>query len=84
MKTAECRYCHETIAWVKTRQGKNMPIDPEPSKEGTLIIQGEDTDRPLALKMSREARSRYSGPLWVCHFDSCEARKRSSDEADAL
>lgn len=34
---AKCRGCGAEIDWIKTRAGKNMPVDPEP----VFVIVGE-------------------------------------------
>jgi hypothetical protein len=33
-----CRSCNAQIIWAKTRTGKNMPIDYEPSPKGNVTI----------------------------------------------
>ena len=36
-----CRGCGAPIDWIKTTEGRNMPIDPEP----VFIIEGGGTER---------------------------------------
>jgi hypothetical protein len=41
MALARCRSCNREIDWVKTRNGKNMPIDIGQRLGGNVVI-GED------------------------------------------
>ena len=57
-----CRGCGAPINWIKTTEGRNMPIDPEP----VLIIEGGGTDRFVtdegAVVLGRVARPDEAGP----------------------
>jgi hypothetical protein len=35
---AFCKGCGQKIDWWKTEAGKNMPVDPDPHPEGTVLI----------------------------------------------
>lgn len=80
MKTSTCKFCGETVIWVKTRSDKNMPVDVDPSSDGNFVIHNEDEDNPRVLRMNREAAERYTGPLYRCHFETCSARKGADGE----
>lgn len=36
-----CRSCGKPIIWCKTKAGKNMPVDAEPSEAGTVLVKGD-------------------------------------------
>ncbi len=35
---ATCKSCNAPIIWCKTTKGKSMPLDAEPSDDGTFVI----------------------------------------------
>lgn len=41
MKGSLCKFCGQTIKWVKTKNGKNMPIDPVNIEEGDILYDRE-------------------------------------------
>jgi hypothetical protein len=75
MKLNECRLCHESITWAKTTNGKNIPLDPEPSEEGKYTVDDFDSRDPQATRLSYGEASSHTGPKYACHFDSCSERK---------
>jgi hypothetical protein len=68
-----CRSCGAAILWVKTRNGKSMPLDAEPCPDGTLVP--ADDGRATS----------YTGPRYKSHFATCpnamqlRKRKESTD-----
>lgn len=38
MKTTPCRGCGKPILWIETEKGARMPLDPEPTEAGKVII----------------------------------------------
>lgn len=67
-----CRSCQAAIIWCQSERGKTMPVDAEPSEDGTLVIQPAllPGDPPRALYVGRrkpgerDARHR-------AHFATC-------------
>ncbi len=37
MKGSLCKFCGQTIKWIKTKNGKNMPLDPIGIDEGDIL-----------------------------------------------
>lgn len=37
-----CRSCGAEVLWAKTRAGKAMPVDPEPTAEGNVLVGGKE------------------------------------------
>ena len=70
-----CKGCGAPIDWIKTTEGRNMPIDPEP----VFIIEGGGTDRFVtdegAVVLGRMARpDEESAALpvgFVPHWKTC-------------
>lgn len=38
---AKCKYCGEEIIWMKTKNGKNIPVDPD-SIQGDISVEVYD------------------------------------------
>lgn len=63
-----CKSCGQPIVWCRTDTGKRMPVDPEPSPEGNLVlIAGE---LPTTRSVSRGGHQ-PGEPLYVSHFKTC-------------
>lgn len=63
MKKGKCKGCGAEIYWVKTDNGKNMPIDAQPEKR--IVIQ--------------EFMGKRSGKFvdtYISHFATCPQAKR--------
>jgi hypothetical protein len=77
-----CRACHLPVRWAITAaHGKPIPIDPDPSPDGTVLIEkieGADVARVWA-PIGRECPPDV---LYVVHFVTCAARGRSGKEVE--
>lgn len=63
---ARCRSCNAKIFWCKTVNGKTMPVDFEPSEDGTILIVGDKCE-----VVSRDGVL-FSTPLHKSHFATCK------------
>lgn len=74
-----CAYCGRQIMWVKTKAGKNMPVDPtminyrrpndgEKAKEKIVTPQGE------VVSADRATSDRSEGFGYISHFATCTGR----------
>lgn len=63
-----CNRCDASILWVATTGGKRMPVDPEPTMDGLLIliepIPGADI--PLAVNKSNVSVEGYTSHYATC------------------
>lgn len=65
---SRCASCSAEILWaVSTKTGKLMPVDPAPTRMGTLLITNRD-GQAWATPLSKMAAP---GPLHVSHFATC-------------
>jgi hypothetical protein len=70
--TEPCGSCQAPIIWAETRNGRSMPVDPEPTKGGNVLL----TDRthlgrrPLATVLGAASRFGRTG-LRESHFVTC-------------
>jgi hypothetical protein len=65
-----CEYCNRSIRFVPTRKGKKMPLDPDPSPAGTVVI---EVDPTTGARVAR-VLSRGEVPTteaYVSHFATC-------------
>lgn len=63
MVRTTCKRCAAPIAFVRTSAGRSLPIDPEPSADGTLIVEG---------KRARSVRAEDPpGPRYRAHLSYC-------------
>ncbi len=76
-----CRNCGKQIMWIRTKAGKNMPVDPtmisyrrpEAGKKATeriVTFAGE------VVAANRVASSRAEGTGYISHFATCTKRRR--------
>lgn len=64
-----CRSCQAPIRWAKTVAGKRMPLDANPSPEGTVVIRNG-----LAVVLGGLALSDAVDPdevRYVAHWATC-------------
>ena len=70
-----CKGCGAPIDWITTKEGKHMPVDPEP----VFIIEGDGSDRFVtdegAILLGRMARPEEERPgleaAFTPHWKTC-------------
>jgi hypothetical protein len=63
---ATCNSCHREIRWAKSATtGKSMPLDPEPTPDGNLVV-----ERGVFRAATAEDK-RLHRDLFVSHFSTC-------------
>src|SRR5437773_2351455 len=71
---ASCRSCGRPVRWVETERGKLMPIDPEPSTEGTILLRRQLDRKPLAI-VGVPPAAFIGEDRFVSHFSTCPDHK---------
>lgn len=79
-----CKYCGNEIDWIQTKDGKHMPVEPNP----VFIIEGEGTERfyteeegVLIGRLAREEEvqtieQKINTPVgYIPHWKTCYANK---------
>lgn len=64
-----CKSCGAEIIWVRTGNGKAMPVDAEPSAAGSLVLEQDPQGRTAA-----HVAGLFDGsdqPRYVSHFVTC-------------
>lgn len=65
--TATCRSCGAEILWATTSlAGMRMPVDPEPTGDGTLVLVRAGSAPIVANRRDDDA-----GPFYRSHFSTC-------------
>lgn len=68
-ETEQCRTCPGQIIWAVTERGKDMPVDAEPSPEGTVLLEQEGARLVARVLPAHRAFGRKD--LRKSHFASC-------------
>ena len=64
---SRCRSCGAEIRWARTAaKGKAIPLDPEPTEEGNVVLDGD-----TATVLGPLERSAHDGPLFMPHHATC-------------
>jgi hypothetical protein len=66
MNIATCNSCKADILWVKTVNGKSMPLDATPVVNGNIYL--DEIGRAVYLGKGEDATGKT---LYVSHFSSC-------------
>ena len=64
---SQCKSCGAAIKWAKTKEGKAMPIDPNPTRDGNVRLLADGTCEVMILT---EAML-WDGPKYKSHFATC-------------
>lgn len=67
--TEQCRSCPAQIIWAVTERDKPMPVDAEPSLEGTVLL--EQTGSRLVARVLPAHRAFGRRDLRKSHFVTC-------------
>lgn len=73
VQPSKCKYCGAPILWVRTTDGKTMPIDPDPTRYGNVVAEeGTDGPRARVLTTSMVTDPSYAGHRrYTPHFATC-------------
>jgi hypothetical protein len=70
MNEGKCDSCRADVLWRKTPGGKWMPVDPEPSDHGNVIVLDAERCRVVGGAAAVEHRA-GGGKTYVPHFATC-------------
>lgn len=66
----ECKSCGADIIWKKTIKGRTIPLDPEPTQKGNVII--SEAGEALVYNSPAAIAPRYAdAPRYLSHFATC-------------
>jgi len=74
MSESICKGCGSKIIWVRTIQGKRMPLDPEPVEDGNIVLMPAGAmvlDAKTAGLGADVGARRYKS-----HFATCPAARK--------
>lgn len=64
-----CRGCGRPIRWARTESGSRMPLDLDPTRDGTIVVI-DDSARVLSPIEAAIVKG-ATGVLFVSHFATC-------------
>jgi hypothetical protein len=67
---AECRSCHASIVWGRTRNNVSMPLDAEPTENGNALLHADNTIDVLG-PLELQLHDRGAEPLRLSHHVTC-------------
>lgn len=70
-----CRTCQQEIVWAVTRNGKDMPVNVEPEKDGNIRLTERPGMAPLADVLPVAKRFGRTD-LRTSHFTNCPGADR--------
>lgn len=70
----ECRTCKAKMYWVVTKNGKNMPVDAQPSPRGGLVITLKPDGKLYAEAFMPNDAAHAKRNRYVSHFSTCPQR----------
>lgn len=80
-KTTTCDQCGAIVIDALSLSGlRPMPVDPFPSRDGTIQLRETGGDRPLAVTLVT-AHQRFGKTLYTKHTTSCSRRSSPTKRA---
>ena len=75
-----CAYCGRRIMWIRTKAGKNMPVNPElisycRPKEGEKAKEKIVTPTGEVISADKTDSQKAVGTGYISHFATCERRR---------
>lgn len=68
----DCRSCHNPVIWTKTERGKAMPVDAEPSKDGTVSLRWAHDATTVLSTVPKPHLAFGRRDLHKSHFATCK------------
>lgn len=68
---SKCRSCGAKIMWVKTKKGKNMPIDYDPELEHLWADAEEPVRADSARGRRQPVKPEFDPGNMTSHFETC-------------
>lgn len=68
-----CRSCGRSIVWARTPNRKAMPLDPEPTPRGNLVVSltADVLHAAMVKGPQRDGIRAAHQPLYLSHFTTC-------------
>lgn len=70
-----CRSCKAPVIWARTTQGRNMPVDAEPSPTGNLVLSpgsGSGALSPRVYMLGPGDQPAEGLQRYTSHFATCK------------
>jgi hypothetical protein len=80
---AGCGECHAPVIWALTPLGKRIPLNPRQDPDGNVAAYRDGTGRWCARVLKKDEQPQGYERLYMPHFATCPARRRSSRPSQA-
>lgn len=70
-----CRSCGNPIVWAVTKRGKNIPIDPQPTPNGNILLRDNIAGHKDAVYLSAAIQPNPGEKKYTSHFATCPNSK---------
>lgn len=76
-----CSYCGKRILWIRTKAGRNMPVNPElisycRPEDGTKAKEKIVTQTGEVVCANKADNSQAEGIGYISHFATCSRKRR--------
>lgn len=81
---ALCRSCHGYIIWVRTENGKMMPLEPGEDPEGRFIFTRyvDSGGRRIVHWVKDHELEEYLEPRYESHYGTCPAKQERDNKTE--
>lgn len=82
-----CSTCGKRIIWCRTELGKKMPIDPEPTPDGNLVLVGGEllpTVRSASRNVYQPGQALYKSHFATCKEIAAHRKRRGFRNKESL
>jgi hypothetical protein len=70
-----CKFCGVQVAWVKTKNGRSMPVDITPGWRGNVRLEEDAKGERYAIVLGKGTPA--SPDRFTSHMQTCERRPRN-------
>jgi len=67
---SRCRSCGAEILWARSRGGKRVPLDADPTMRGNVVLT-DDGEAIVLNQADADQHRRHGGTLYLAHFATC-------------
>lgn len=68
---SQCKSCDAEIIWVTTENGKDMPIDAQPSPDGRFRKERVEGNKKIVHYVRDNELEENTARLYTTHFETC-------------
>lgn len=74
MNTTPCKHCNRMVAWCRSENGNPIPLDPDPTDTGNIVVAYQDGK--LVGHVLHKGETPGDGVVYISHFATCPVINR--------